>query len=59
MFKGNRYLSVMDDVWDVKALDEHRRIFLDDDNGSRIILNTLLSVAVNSYSTGPIHHSSF
>ncbi|CAA2963585.1 late blight resistance homolog R1A-10 [Olea europaea subsp. europaea] len=58
--RGNKYLIVMDDVWDVKALDELTRIFPDDNNGSRIILTTRLSsIAVNADSSGPIHHLSF
>ncbi|XP_022896624.1 putative late blight resistance protein homolog R1A-10 isoform X2 [Olea europaea var. sylvestris] len=58
--KGYRYLIVMDDVWDAKVLDEFRRIFPDDNNGSRIILTSRLSsVAVNDDSSGHIHHLSF
>ncbi|XP_022896598.1 disease resistance protein RPP13-like [Olea europaea var. sylvestris] len=58
--KGNRYLIVMDDVWDAKVLDEFRRIFPDDCNGSRIILTSRLSsVIVNADSSAYIHHVSF
>ncbi|CAA2966337.1 late blight resistance homolog R1A-10 [Olea europaea subsp. europaea] len=58
--KGNRYLIVMDDVWDAKVFDEFRRIFPDDYNGSRIIMTSRLSsVAVNTDSSGFIHHLSF
>ncbi|XP_022896729.1 putative late blight resistance protein homolog R1A-10 [Olea europaea var. sylvestris] len=58
--KGNRYLIVMDDVWDAKVLDELRRIFPDDCNGSRIILTSRQSsVAVNANSSACTHHLSF
>ncbi|CAA3027204.1 late blight resistance homolog R1A-10 isoform X1 [Olea europaea subsp. europaea] len=58
--KGNRYLIVMDDVWDAKVLDEFRRIFPDDCNGSRIILTSRLSsVIVNADSSAYIHRVSF
>ncbi|XP_022865219.1 putative late blight resistance protein homolog R1A-10 [Olea europaea var. sylvestris] len=58
--RGYRYLIVMDDVWDIKALDELRSIFPDVNNGSRIILTTRLSdVAVYAGSSSPTHHLSF
>ncbi|CAA2975426.1 late blight resistance homolog R1A-10 [Olea europaea subsp. europaea] len=57
--KGNRYLIVMDDVWDTKAWDEVQRFFPDDNNGSRIILTTRKShVAVYANSSSPICHLS-
>ncbi|CAA3010775.1 late blight resistance homolog R1A-10 [Olea europaea subsp. europaea] len=58
--RGYRYLIVMDDVWDIKALDELRSIFPDVNNGSRIILTTRLSdVAVYAGSSSLTHHLSF
>ncbi|XP_075523620.1 putative late blight resistance protein homolog R1A-10 [Primulina tabacum] len=54
--KGRRYLIVMDDVWDTEFWDDVRRLFPDDDNGSRIILTTRLSeVAFSSESVSYIH----
>ncbi|XP_073048661.1 putative late blight resistance protein homolog R1A-10 [Primulina eburnea] len=54
--KGRRYLIVMDDVWDTKLWDYMKRLFPDDDNGSRIILTTRLSeVAFSSESFSYIH----
>ncbi|KAL7145298.1 hypothetical protein ABFS83_07G071800 [Erythranthe nasuta] len=41
--KGKRYLIVLDDMWSTTAWDDVRRIFPDDNNGSRIILTTRLS----------------
>ncbi|KAL0335574.1 UNVERIFIED_CONTAM: putative late blight resistance proteinR1A-10 [Sesamum radiatum] len=55
--KGRRYLIVMDDVWDVKAWDEVKRFFPDDNNSSRIILTTRQSeVAMYANHRSPIHH---
>ncbi|KAL2553434.1 Disease resistance protein RPP13 [Forsythia ovata] len=39
----NRYLIVIDDVWETNAWEEVRRVFPDKNNGSRIILTTRLS----------------
>ncbi|KAL2532797.1 putative disease resistance protein [Abeliophyllum distichum] len=56
----NRYLIVMDDVWETNVWEEVRRLFPDKNNGSRIILTTRLSnVAVYADSSGPIHHMHF
>ncbi|KAL2552725.1 putative disease resistance RPP13-like protein 3 [Forsythia ovata] len=56
----NRYLIVMDDVWEINAWEEVRRLFPDKNNGSRIILTTRLSnVAFDANSSGPIHHMNF
>ncbi|CAA2975424.1 late blight resistance homolog R1B-8 [Olea europaea subsp. europaea] len=57
--KGNRYLIVMDDVWDTKVWDEVQRFFSDDNNSSRIILTTpKLYVALYANSSSPIFHLS-
>ncbi|KAL0384893.1 UNVERIFIED_CONTAM: putative late blight resistance proteinR1A-10 [Sesamum radiatum] len=54
--KGRRYLIVMDDVWDVKAWDDVKRYFPDDNNSSRIILTTRQSeVAIYPNPQSPIH----
>lgn len=37
---GRKYLIVLDDVWDTRALDDMKRLFPDNKNGSRIILTT-------------------
>ncbi|KAL0421960.1 UNVERIFIED_CONTAM: Disease resistance protein RPP13 [Sesamum latifolium] len=55
--KGRRYLIVMDDVWDVKAWEEVRRFFPDDNNSSRVILTTRQSaVAIYANPRSPVHH---
>ncbi|XP_071936862.1 putative late blight resistance protein homolog R1A-3 isoform X2 [Coffea arabica] len=38
--KRNRYLIVLDDVWDVKALHGLRFAFPDDGNGSRVLITS-------------------
>ncbi|KAL0421957.1 UNVERIFIED_CONTAM: putative late blight resistance proteinR1A-10 [Sesamum latifolium] len=54
--KGRRYLIVMDDVWDIKAWDDVKRYFPDDNNSSRIILTTRQSeVAMYPNPQSPIH----
>uniref|UniRef100_M1DR07 NBS domain resistance protein n=2 Tax=Solanum tuberosum TaxID=4113 RepID=M1DR07_SOLTU len=40
--KRKRYLIVVDDLWDIKAWDDLQRSFIDDDNGSRIMVTTQL-----------------
>ncbi|KAL2553438.1 Disease resistance protein (CC-NBS-LRR class) family [Forsythia ovata] len=56
----NRYLIVMDDVWETNAWEEVRRLFPDKNNGSRIILTTRLSnVAVYADSSSPIYRMNF
>ncbi|KAK4402257.1 putative late blight resistance proteinR1A-10 [Sesamum angolense] len=55
--KGRRYIIVMDDVWDVKAWDDVKRFFPDDNNGSRIILTTRQSeVSIYPNPRSPVHH---
>ena len=38
----NRYLLVLDDVWDTKAWTLLERLFPDDANGSRIVITSRL-----------------
>ncbi|XP_059623563.1 putative late blight resistance protein homolog R1A-10 [Cornus florida] len=40
--KGNRYLIVMDDIWNISAWNDLKRYFPNDNNGSRIIFTTRL-----------------
>ncbi|XP_012834474.1 PREDICTED: putative late blight resistance protein homolog R1B-16, partial [Erythranthe guttata] len=56
ILKGRKYLIVMDDMWSTKVWDDVRRIFPDDDNGSRVVLTTrLLDVAAYADSSSPLH----
>ncbi|KAL2553183.1 putative late blight resistance protein-like protein R1A-6 [Forsythia ovata] len=58
--KGNRYLILMDDVWDINAWEKVKSLFPDDHNRSRIIFTTRLSgVAVYADSSSHIHHLNF
>ncbi|KAL0463856.1 UNVERIFIED_CONTAM: putative late blight resistance proteinR1A-10 [Sesamum latifolium] len=58
--KRRRYLIIMDDVWDTKVLDDVKRIFPDDDNGSRIVLTTRLrNVATYADPFGFVHQMQF
>ncbi|KAK4433089.1 putative late blight resistance proteinR1A-10 [Sesamum alatum] len=58
--KGRRYLVVLDDIWSTKAWDDVRRIFPDDNNGSRIMLTTRLEdVAAYADSSCPLHKMHF
>ncbi|XP_057799007.1 putative late blight resistance protein homolog R1A-10 [Salvia miltiorrhiza] len=58
--KGRRYLVVMDDVWSTEVLDDVRKLFPDDGNGSRIMLTTRLSnVGLYADSSGPLHQMRF
>ncbi|KAL3504619.1 hypothetical protein ACH5RR_034460 [Cinchona calisaya] len=38
--KGRKYLIVIDDIWDIEAWDALKRIFPDDQSGSRILFTT-------------------
>ncbi|KAL0286305.1 UNVERIFIED_CONTAM: putative late blight resistance proteinR1A-10 [Sesamum angustifolium] len=40
--KGRRYLIVLDDLCDIRAWDDLKRLFPDDGNGSRVMLTTRL-----------------
>ncbi|XP_019191984.1 PREDICTED: putative late blight resistance protein homolog R1B-17 [Ipomoea nil] len=48
---GQRYLIVMDDIWETKAWDDIHGYFPEDFNGSRILLTTRLK-QVADYSAG-------
>ncbi|KAL0425283.1 UNVERIFIED_CONTAM: putative late blight resistance proteinR1A-10 [Sesamum radiatum] len=57
--KGRTYLIVMDDMWSATTWDDVRRLFPDDNNGSRVLITTrLLDVAVYA-SSSPLHQMSF
>ncbi|KAL0287574.1 UNVERIFIED_CONTAM: Disease resistance protein RPP13 [Sesamum angustifolium] len=58
--KGRRYLVVLDDMWSIKAWDDVRRIFPDDNKGSRIMITTRLQ-DVDAYadSSCPLHEMRF
>ncbi|KAL2464553.1 Disease resistance protein RPP13 [Forsythia ovata] len=57
--KGMRYLMVLDDVWDTKVWDNVKRLFPNDNNGSRIMMTTRLeNVAGYENSCSP-HHMRF
>ncbi|KAL8506261.1 hypothetical protein ACS0TY_017218 [Phlomoides rotata] len=40
---GRRYLIVMDDIWSIQAWDQVKFFFPDNNNGSRIMITTMLS----------------
>ncbi|XP_073127429.1 putative late blight resistance protein homolog R1A-10 [Henckelia pumila] len=57
--KGNRYLIIIDDIWDTDPWDEVRRMFPDDNTGSRIILTTRISkVAAFASTSGFVYQIS-
>ncbi|KAL8057267.1 hypothetical protein ABFX02_04G173400 [Erythranthe guttata] len=45
---GRRYLIVLDDVWKIRAWDELRSLFPDEENGSRIMVTTRLEQVPDS-----------
>ncbi|XP_073123682.1 putative late blight resistance protein homolog R1A-10 isoform X2 [Henckelia pumila] len=57
--KGRRYLIVIDDIWDIKAWDDLKRMFPDDQTGSRIMLTTRIAdVAAYASPSGALHQIS-
>ncbi|XP_057801503.1 putative late blight resistance protein homolog R1A-4 [Salvia miltiorrhiza] len=53
---GRRFLIVMDDMWSTKVLNDVKKLFPDDNNGSRILLTTrLVDIAVYANSSTPSH----
>ncbi|XP_057802273.1 putative late blight resistance protein homolog R1B-14 isoform X2 [Salvia miltiorrhiza] len=53
---GRRFLIVIDDIWSAKVLDDIRKLFPDNNNGSRILLTTRLAdVAAYANSSMPSH----
>lgn len=58
--KGMKYLIVLDDVWDTKVWNDVKRMFPNENNGSRIILTTRLeNVADYANSWPPLHRMHF
>ncbi|KAK4414157.1 putative late blight resistance proteinR1B-8 [Sesamum alatum] len=57
--KGKTYFIVMDDMWSTKIWDDLRRFFLNDNNGSRVLLTTRLSDVAVYASSSPLHHMGF
>nr|XP_033508951.1 putative late blight resistance protein homolog R1A-10 [Nicotiana tomentosiformis] len=58
--KGKRYLIVMDDLCSIEAWELVKRLFPDDNNGSRIMITTrLLEVADCAGNGCPPHHMPF
>ncbi|XP_031109026.1 putative late blight resistance protein homolog R1B-12 isoform X2 [Ipomoea triloba] len=49
---GQRYLIVIDDIWDTQAWDDIHRCFPEDLNGSRILLTTRLKQVADYVSSG-------
>ncbi|XP_059643323.1 putative late blight resistance protein homolog R1A-3 [Cornus florida] len=56
--KGNRYLIVMDDIWNISAWNDLKRYLPNDNNGSRIIFTTRLGDVAVSLHAKP-HHLRF
>ncbi|KAK4410779.1 4-coumarate--CoA ligase-like 9 [Sesamum angolense] len=57
--KGRTYLIVMDDMWSIKTWDDLRRLFPDDNNGSRVLITTRLSDVAVYASSSPLHQIRF
>ncbi|CAA2973977.1 late blight resistance homolog R1A-10 [Olea europaea subsp. europaea] len=57
--KGRRYVIVLDDVWDTKVLDDLKRLFPNDKNGSRIMLTTRLEQVANHGNSSRPYHMRF
>ncbi|KAL2482271.1 putative late blight resistance protein-like protein R1B-16 [Forsythia ovata] len=58
--KHERYLIVLDDVWDTKLWDDVKQLFPNDENGSRIMMTTRLeNVANYANSCPPLHRMRF
>ncbi|CAA2938933.1 late blight resistance homolog R1B-14 [Olea europaea subsp. europaea] len=55
--KGKKYLIVMDDVWDIRAWNDLKMLFPDDNNGSRIIITSRLNDVGSSIRRGSTTHS--
>ncbi|XP_073119065.1 putative late blight resistance protein homolog R1A-10 isoform X2 [Henckelia pumila] len=57
--KGRRYLIIIDDIWDIRVFDELKRMFPDDETGSRIMLTTrIANVAAYASPSGTLHQIS-
>ncbi|KAL2482262.1 Disease resistance protein (CC-NBS-LRR class) family [Forsythia ovata] len=58
--KHERYLIVLDDVWDTKLWDDVKQLFPNDENRSRIMMTTRLeNVANYTNSCPPLHRMRF
>ncbi|KAL0464113.1 UNVERIFIED_CONTAM: putative late blight resistance proteinR1A-10 [Sesamum latifolium] len=57
--KGRTYLIVMDDTWSITTWDDLRRLFPDDNNGSRVLITTRLSDVAVYACTRPLHQMRF
>ncbi|KAL0380207.1 UNVERIFIED_CONTAM: putative late blight resistance proteinR1B-14, partial [Sesamum angustifolium] len=57
--KGRTYLIVMDDMWSATTWDDVRRLFPDDNNGSRVLITTRLSDVAVYASSSPLHQMRF
>lgn len=57
---GRKYLIVLDDVWDIQAWHDIKRLFPENKNGSRVILTARHSkVAAYANSSGSYHEMQF
>ncbi|KAL0429592.1 UNVERIFIED_CONTAM: putative late blight resistance proteinR1A-10 [Sesamum radiatum] len=57
--KGRTYLIIMDDMWSITTWDDLRRLFPDDNNGSRVLITTRLSDVAVYASSSPLHQMCF
>ncbi|KAJ9554317.1 hypothetical protein OSB04_018362 [Centaurea solstitialis] len=54
--KGRRYLVVLDDVWDCKALNDLQIYFPDDQTGSRVLITSRhVDLSLHVRAAGPVH----
>ncbi|KAI5670286.1 hypothetical protein M9H77_10650 [Catharanthus roseus] len=55
--KGQKYLIVMDDIWNIKVWDELKESFPNDNNGSRILFTSRIhSIALLTNVASSTHH---
>ncbi|CAA2975118.1 late blight resistance homolog R1A-10, partial [Olea europaea subsp. europaea] len=54
--KDKRYLVVMDDVWDTEVWDKVKGLFLNDKNGSRVMITTRLDNVASSANSCYLPH---
>ncbi|KAI3463882.1 hypothetical protein Pfo_020545 [Paulownia fortunei] len=53
---GRRYIIVLDDMWNNKAWDDTKRFFLDNGNGSRILVTTRELIVLDYAGSKSLHH---